>query len=172
MAAAKKPKLIFGRIDVMTSNRPTYPTPGGDGTEWIYREKRDPDTGEYIVYAAEKKYLQDEIQAAYEDTKIYNILARVSNGEIEALNVKHGMYADISNVPTSIFEMEERIESMKQLYKIADCSEKFTFDQFLELAGTKDFRDYFRSKFEQNTQPRGADQNDQTQQNAQGGTAE
>ena len=46
------------------------------------------------------------IQESYEATKIDNIIRRASEGDPNALNLKSGMYIDITDMPTSLAEMQ------------------------------------------------------------------
>lgn len=46
------------------------------------------------------------IQESYEATKIENIMRRATEGDPNALNLTNGMYMDITDMPTSLAEMQ------------------------------------------------------------------
>lgn len=66
-----------------------------------------------------QKNLQEEINAAFEDTLVYKIIDRYLNGDTEALNVVNGSFVDITKVPRDLIEAHKQqvfaINSFKNL---------------------------------------------------------
>ncbi len=51
-----------------------------------------------------QKNLQDEINAAFDDTSIYRMIDKYLNGDVNALNVRNGEYVDLTQVPKDLIE--------------------------------------------------------------------
>lgn len=59
------------------------------------------ETGEIDLY--------EKIQESLEETKIENIVRRAVGGDTQALNVMHGVYADVTDAPKTFAEMQRAV---------------------------------------------------------------
>ena len=84
--------------------------------------------------------VQDYIQASFEDTLIYNVLARVASGDTSLLNQVAGEYLDLTDLPKNIHEASRLVNQSEQFFSSlpADVRKEFhnDFHEFLAAAGT------------------------------------
>lgn len=57
-----------------------------------------------------------KIQASHEDTKIYNILKRYTNGDVEALSRTKGQYFDATVLPSSLAEAQHHLMNVSKQF--------------------------------------------------------
>ena len=85
----------------------------------------------------------DEIQSYVESCYIRTIINRAANGELEALNVRKGMYGDFTQMPKNYAEMLQlQIDAKIAFDKLdPDTKKKFNNDvnQFLATAGEQEW---------------------------------
>lgn len=93
--------------------------------------------GEHDIY--------EEIQSYLEETKIENILARAAGGDVEALNQRQGIYADITEFPSNLAEAQKTILRLgSEFEKLPnDIREKFDFskEKFIQTFGSDEWAD-------------------------------
>lgn len=87
----------------------TIPYPKSDKIVPTYSLKIDKQTGKKELVKTGSTNLYEKIQAAKEETMIYNILERFNAGEIDVINKVKGVYGDFRNVPTSLAEAQQAI---------------------------------------------------------------
>lgn len=87
--------------------------------------------------------IYDEIQSYADECKVENILARSASGDINALNQRQGMYADISSSPKTLMEAQNSILKLSNFFdKLpAETREKFdnSKEKFVNMYGTEDW---------------------------------
>lgn len=106
----------------------TIPTSSGSRWEPQCQIETDPETGrqKLIDIGAEDRYAK--IQEQLEPTKIENILRRFQEGDASALARAHGLYMDISDMPTSLIEANQKLEQVKQSFEKLPTEIKEAFD--------------------------------------------
>lgn len=122
----------------------TFITPSGDGYVEVYELKADikgNPTEELILTG--KKSLFDEIQAYHESTEIANIINRFANGETDVIHAVEGVYADVTNAPTSYADYFKKVREAEKIFNQLPDAIKDKFDNdpekfFLEF-GTDSF---------------------------------
>lgn len=91
--------------------------------------------GEHDIY--------EEIQSYLEETKIENILARASAGDLDALNQRQGTYADIADFPQTLGEAQKAILKLgTEFEKLPnEIREKFDFskEKFIQEFGSPEW---------------------------------
>ena len=89
------------------------------------------------------EHIYEEIQSYLEETKIENILARAVAGDPDALNVRQGQYADITQFPTNLAEAQKTILKLgSEFEKLPnEIREKFDFskEKFIQQFGSEDW---------------------------------
>lgn len=73
-----------------------------------YGKEIDKD-GKVRVVETGKTNLYEKIQASKEDTLIYNILDRFKAGDVSVLQKHQGVYADLTNMPTTLAEAQQSL---------------------------------------------------------------
>ena len=74
----------------------------------------------------------EEIQSFLEETKIENIIARAAAGDLDALNQRQGIYADISEMPTTGMEALNAILKLEQSFEKLDPETRAKFNNSKE----------------------------------------
>lgn len=64
-----------------------------------------------------KHSLYDEIQSHKDECTLETLLARALNGDPNALNQRQGVYADITNAPTSLVDASRHLDDVNDLKK-------------------------------------------------------
>lgn len=91
-------------------NRPkTIPNESGREYYEDYQERINKDTGEKELVVIGKHSVVEQIQAGAEETKIQNILKRVSMGDMSALMQKQPVYVDSTNMPKNLMEAQNLV---------------------------------------------------------------
>lgn len=89
------------------------------GTKLIakYAMKIDEKTGyEYLAPTGEYDNVYDRIQADYPSTDINLLMERFALGDTEAINIKQGFYADVTNMPKTYAELFQRYEDAHKFF--------------------------------------------------------
>ena len=120
-------------------------SPTGNGTIEEYQLKRDPKTGEESLVCVGIRNIYEEIQAFKESTDISNIIERFVNGETDVLHQVDGVYADVSDAPTSYADYFNKVKEAEKIFESLPEDIKDKFDNsaekfFLEF-GTDSFND-------------------------------
>lgn len=103
--------------------------PTGDGMEDIYMYEVNKYGRKELVNKGQKN-LYAEIQAAHEETKIENLLARAAGGE----NVfrPDGIYADLTQMPSNLIEARQTIQNLENLWNGLDKDMRNKYNNSLE----------------------------------------
>lgn len=99
--------------------------------------------GRVVLEEKGKENLYDYIQSFRDSVDLNVILARFTNGEIDALSKAQGFYADVTEFPKTMAEALNRINECEEMFKSLplevrqrfDCS----FEQFLSQSGSADW---------------------------------
>lgn len=86
---------------------PKQATPSGSQWREKFTLKRNEETGEWEKVVTGKTNVQEQIDAAAENTRIYNIIEKFEKGEITNFAQRQGVYSDVSNSPKDIFEAQQ-----------------------------------------------------------------
>lgn len=86
---------------------PKTATPSGSPWREKFTLKRNEETGEWEKVMTGKTNVQEQIDAAAEGTRIYNIIEKFEKGEITNFAQRQGVYSDVSNSPKDIFEAQQ-----------------------------------------------------------------
>ena len=93
------------------------PNPVGDGLVPVYDYVEDKDTGEIVYKEIAKSNLYELIQRSKNGTDIHYIVDRMSKGDNSLLNVRQGIFADVSEMPKDVFELGEMSKTIKAVYE-------------------------------------------------------
>ena len=87
----------------------------------------------------------ERIQADYPSTDINLLMQKFALGDSSALNVREGIYADVSKAPKTMAELFDRINECQNLFDAlpAEVKELFnnSYEEFWTEYGTKGFDD-------------------------------
>lgn len=94
-------------------------TPAGSRFKKTYQLEVDSETGHKGLKEIGEENIYEKIQEFAEETKIYNILKRFTNGDISALNQQAGgVYADIRNQPRDLIEAQATIQKIENTFNL------------------------------------------------------
>lgn len=93
--------------------RTHYFAPTGQKTEMRHNPVMKKD-GRRVLERTKEVAIYDLIQASREECEIENIIRRAVEGDYNALNAVNGVFADITNCPSSIAEAQQYIINAKQ----------------------------------------------------------
>ena len=135
-----------------------FPSESGSKLISKYALKIDEKTGyEYLAPTGEYDNVYDRIQADYPSTDINILMERFALGDTEAINIKPGFYADVSDMPKTYAELFQRYEDSKKFFDElpADLKEMFnnSFTEFWsemdsETKSWSEKIDKYNSRFE------------------------
>lgn len=82
----------------------------GSGTPYLdeYEYRTDKNGVQNLVKKDTKINVYDKIQADYDSTDINKLMLRFSLGEESAINVREGIYADVTKMPTTMAELFDK----------------------------------------------------------------
>ena len=103
-----------------------YYSPSGSKFRNEYKIERDK-KGHKSLHKVGEKDIWSEIQSYKEECDIGNIIARAAAGDLNALNQRKGIYADITNTPRDLAEAQNNIVKLNnEFYKLpVEIREKF-----------------------------------------------
>ena len=114
----------------------------GSPVKVLYRGKYDAN-GRVVLEKSGEENLYDYIQSFRDSVDLNVILARFSNGEVDALSKAQGFYADVTDFPKNMAEALNRINQAEEMFKSLplETRQKFdcSFEQFLAQSGTEDW---------------------------------
>lgn len=99
--------------------------------------------GRVVLEEKGKENLYDYIQSFRDSVDLNVILARFSNGDMDALSKAQGFYADVTDFPKTMADALNRINECEEMFKSLplDVRQKFdcSFEQFLSQSGSEDW---------------------------------
>ena len=99
--------------------------------------------GEILLEEAGVENTDEMIEAAADSCDIHHVIARYRGGDINALNVRDGMYGDFTEMPKTYAEMLQlQINAKEAFYAMSpDVRRKFDDDvnKFLASAGSDEW---------------------------------
>lgn len=114
----------------------------GSPVKFLYGGKYDAN-GRVVLEKKGEENLYDYIQSFRDSVDLNVILARFSNGDVEALNKAQGFYADVTDFPKNMADALNRINQAEEMFKALplETRQKFdcSFEQFLAQSGTQDW---------------------------------
>lgn len=121
-------------------------TVSGTGIRDEFVEVLDEKGVKTVVKCGEKNF-DALIQASKDECDIYNILTRVTRGEVDLLNVANGAYVDLTQIPTNLHEAHRQVQHAVALFDRMPLEVKKQFNNdshtFLAAVGTPEFTKYF-----------------------------
>lgn len=91
-------------------------SPTGEKLEEVWAMKIN-DEGKEEFYISGKTNIYEKIQAFAEDVKIENIIAKVTaTGDMSILQKVQGIYADTTEIPTNLFEAQQKIKEAEDVF--------------------------------------------------------
>lgn len=99
-----------------SEKKPTQPAPAGCSIYDEFTETID-ENGHKKLEKTGQTDMYELIQKAMPETLIYNIINKYVNGDESALNKIEGIYADISEAPTSLIEAHQKITAIENEFK-------------------------------------------------------
>lgn len=153
MATAKKTEIFRTPV----SEPKVTVTPSGEREEEVIAMKLD-ENGREEFYIAGKTNVWEKTQADLEESKIGVILKRVNEtGDISILNMRQGMYADITNTPKNMIEINERYQKAEKEFKTLpkEIQKAYDYDymKFYLDAGSENWNKLMGLSAEPATQP-------------------
>ena len=91
--------------------------PVGDGLIDVYDYVVNKDTGEVEYKVVGKSNLYELIQTSKDSTDIHYIVDRVSKGDKTLLEARRGIYADVTEMPKDVFELESMSNNIRNVYQ-------------------------------------------------------
>lgn len=120
------------------------PTPTGDIYENKYSEQLD-EYGKKQLVVVGKINIEEKIQQDLESVNIYNILNRLSHGDLTALNQREGTYIDCTNMPTTLMDYQNIVLKAKAEFYELPIEIRKEFDNspeaYVSQMGTQEFLD-------------------------------
>lgn len=114
----------------------------GSPVKALFRGKYDAN-GRVVLEKSGEENLYDYIQSFRDSVDLNVILARFSNGEVDALSKAQGFYADVTDFPKNMAEALNRINQAEEMFNALplETRQKFdcSFEQFLAQSGTEDW---------------------------------
>lgn len=114
----------------------------GSPVKVLYGGKYDAN-GRVVLEKKGEENLYDYIQSFRDSVDLNVILARFTNGDVEALNKSQGFYADVTDFPKNMADALNRINQAEEMFKSLplETRQKFdcSFEQFLAQSGTEDW---------------------------------
>ena len=114
----------------------------GSPVKVLFRGRYDAN-GCVVLEKSGEENLYDFIQSFRDSVDLNVILARFSNGEVDALSKVQGFYADVTEFPKNMAEALNRINQAEEMFKALplETRQKFdcSFEQFLAQSGTEDW---------------------------------
>ena len=87
----------------------TIPCPKCEENVPTFTLKINKETGKKELKKTGETNIYKKIQAAKEDTLIYNIIKRFESGDIEVLNKTQGTYGNLLNMPRTLAEAQQSL---------------------------------------------------------------
>ena len=126
------------------TKRPRFTTDPGSREANDYEIQIDK-KGHKVLKQVGTHDIYEEIQSYYEETKIENIIARASAGDMNALNQRMGFYADITKSPANLAEAQNAILRLAAEFDRLPTEIRAKFDNskemFVHEYGTPEFMD-------------------------------
>lgn len=127
-------------------------SPTGEREEYRHEEYIDLDGRRSIVLSKEPTPIYDLIQASREQCEIERIVRRATMGDYSALNAIEGVYADVTDAPSSLAQAQQiMLNAQKEFAKLPkDIREKFenNYEIFIATAGSDEWCDKMGIKAE------------------------
>lgn len=121
-----------------------FRAPVGSKIEIRHRAKMKTD-GKRILIPDQEYPIYEIIQAHREETEIERIVKRATEGDISVLNAMNGVYADITDAPSSLAEAQALIIDAKNEFEKmpTEIKEKFNnnSEEYVAEMGTKQWLD-------------------------------
>lgn len=119
-------------------------TPEGSIYENKYAEEIN-ENGKKALKVTGQTNIYEIIQQDLENVNIYNILNRLSRGDLTALNQREGTYIDCTNMPTTLMDYQNIVLKAKQEFYELPVEVRKEFDnspeQYVSEMGTQSFLD-------------------------------
>lgn len=126
----------------LTTERPRYFTDPGRQEANDYQVIIDK-KGHKTLKLVGTHNIYEEIQSYAEECKIENIIARAAAGDLQILNMQHGIYADITDAPKNLAEAQDAILKLSQSFDElpAEIRNKFgnSKERFVQEFGSEDW---------------------------------
>lgn len=117
-----------------------FVTNPGSRVRDVFVAKVDP-YGNVDLEKVGEESIYDLIQSYRDSTDLNKLLQRYRNGEVDVLQRVQGVFGDFSKLPKTYAELLQLQIDAKNLFDSLpiDLQQKFTFDEFLGKAGSKDW---------------------------------
>lgn len=105
-----------------------FPSPSPTGIGKVYEERILEDGTKGLVQTGVHD-INAFVQKSKDSTMVYNILDRFSKtGDPSILDVRHGFYADVTDMPSSLLEAQNMILEIDKKFLALDSATKEKFD--------------------------------------------
>lgn len=123
----------------------------------IYEYEIDKKTGKRKLVKTGETNVYEKIQASLESTKIENIVKRYTQGDTSALMINQGDYIDISEMPTSMIELQNIIMKTKNEFMKLDPEIRNKFEnsaeKYVSMYGSEEWMNLM-GLVKENTKPK------------------
>lgn len=82
----------------------------------LYEYETDKKGVSQLVKTDKKKNVYDAIQADYPSTDINRLMLKFSLGDMSAINVREGFFADVTKMPSSMAELFDKAEDCREYF--------------------------------------------------------
>lgn len=118
----------MAEVRTALSGHKRFCSPSPKGVGKIYEERILEDGTMGIVHTGDHD-LNAFVQASKESTLVYNILDKFAKvGDPSILDARHGFYADVTEMPSSLLEAQNLILSIDKKFVGLDAATKEKFD--------------------------------------------
>lgn len=104
----------------------------GSPTAPIYEYRIDKKTGKRSTVKVGETNIYEKIQASLESSKLENIIARCTNGDLSILADSSGSYIDITEIPMNMIDLQNIILKTKAEFDKLPADIKAKFDNSAE----------------------------------------
>lgn len=136
---AKEKTLFKSAYNFGGSERTNTPTGSPIQDEYNYKINA---FGQKVLEKTGETNLYEKIQANLEETKIENIMARVTMGDTSMLR-PDGIYADLTTMPSNLLEARQAMQELENTWNglPAEIRKKYNndLDQYIGASGTEEW---------------------------------
>lgn len=135
--------MEFETFEMKQANANKFRSESGSPTLDVYEYKISDKGIKELVKTDRKENVYDRIQADYDSTDINKLMIRFSLGDQSALDIRKGIYMDVTDMPSNYAELLQRYVEAENYFKTlpVDVKELFnnSVDQFFTEFGSKEF---------------------------------
>lgn len=130
---------------------PRRSSPCGSCYEDEYGYQKDKLTGRFELVKTGQVNTFEKIQAVKTGCTLYERLTLFNNGDVNALNVVEGQYADLTSLPKTLAEAQQQIIDSRKLFDNLPLEERrlfgFSFDRFVTAVSSGEYQKSLEERY-------------------------